>query len=181
MTKLSRVSALATSLLLAGSIAACGGGDGGGASSTGSAATSSAETSGAPTEAPNATATSDDTAAGQTVTVMTAETDLGTILVDGAGMTLYLFTNDTPGVSTCEGGCLAAWPPLLGTPRAGDGVDDSLLGTLQRSDGSTQVSYNGWPLYYWASDAVAGDTTGQGVNNVWWVVNRDGEAVGAGQ
>lgn len=181
MTKLSRMSALATSLLLAGSIAACGGGDDGGASSTGSAATSSAETSGAPTEAPTATATSDDTAAGQTVTVMTAETDLGTILVDGAGMTLYLFTNDTPGVSTCEGGCLAAWPPLLGTPQAGEGADDSLLGTLQRSDGSTQVSYNGWPLYYWASDAVAGDTTGQGVNNVWWVVNRDGEAVGAGQ
>lgn len=112
---------------------------------------------------------------------MTASTDLGTILVDAKGMTLYLFTKDTQnsGKSTCEGQCLAAWPPLLGEPKAGKGADKSLLGTITRTDGTTQATYNGWPLYYWAKDSAPGDTTGQGVNGVWWVLNAAGDAVGA--
>jgi len=110
---------------------------------------------------------------------MTAQSGLGTILVDGDGMTLYLFTNDSPGVSTCEGACLAAWPPLLGRPQAGAGADDSLLGSLTRTDGTPQVTYNGWPLYYWAQDAAPGDTNGQGVNDVWWVVSPEGDPIGA--
>lgn len=114
-------------------------------------------------------------AAGAEVT--TAETDLGTILVDGAGMTLYLFTNDSPGTSVCEGDCLVAWPPLEGEATAGEGVDESLLGTITRSDGSTQASYGDWPLYYWVEDEQPGDVTGQGVGGVWYVIDAEGNAI----
>ena len=112
---------------------------------------------------------------------MTASSDLGTILVDGKGMTLYLFTKDTQGSgkSTCEGECLVAWPPLIGEPQAGDGANQALLGSITRSDGTTQASYNGWPLYYWVKDSAPGDTTGQGVNKVWWVLDANGDAIGA--
>ena len=57
----------------------------------------------------------------------------------------------------------------MGEPQAGEGTDQALLGTITRSDGTMQVTYNGWPLYYWAQDKAPGDTTGQGVNKVWWV------------
>lgn len=192
MTKLSRVWAIAVSALLAGSVASCGGADDG--DPTDGAATTPSATSGGMEESPSDDSMGDDATddsmddaatddsmgadgAAGTATVTTAETDLGTILVDGEGMTLYLFTNDEPGVSNCEGDCLAAWPPLLGTPQAGEGADDSKLGTIERSDGTTQVTYNDWPLYYWMNDSAPGDTTGQGVNGVWWVVDRDGEAI----
>jgi len=122
---------------------------------------------------------SDDggTATGASTELMTAESELGTILVDSEGMTLYLFTNDSPGMSTCEGDCLAAWPPLEGEPSAGEGADDSLLGSIERSDGTTQATYADWPLYYFAQDAEPGDVTGQGVNGVWYVISPDGEAI----
>ncbi|WP_461104850.1 COG4315 family predicted lipoprotein [Tessaracoccus terricola] len=109
-----------------------------------------------------------------------AESDLGEILVDGDGMTLYLFTNDTrgSGASTCEGQCLVNWPPLVGVPTAGEGVDDSKLGSFTKPDGTVQATYNGWPLYYWVQDTEPGQTTGQGVQGVWFVLDRDGEAVG---
>ncbi|WP_159621669.1 hypothetical protein [Ruania rhizosphaerae] len=110
-------------------------------------------------------------------TVATAETDLGTILVDGEGMTLYLFTNDEPGVSNCEGECIENWPALEGEPEAGDGVDAALLGSIERSDGTVQATYNDWPLYYWVQDSAPGDTTGQGVNDVWYVVSPEGEMI----
>jgi predicted lipoprotein with Yx(FWY)xxD motif len=91
-------------------------------------------------------------------------------------MTLYLFTKDTPKTSNCYDSCAAAWPPLLtdGAPTPGSGVDASLLGTTTRTDGSTQVTYNGWPLYYFANDKAAGDTTGEGIQNVWYVVTPEG-------
>jgi predicted lipoprotein with Yx(FWY)xxD motif len=109
--------------------------------------------------------------------LMVAETDLGPVLVDGEGMTLYLFTQDSPGSSVCEGECLAAWPPLEGEPQAGDGVDEELLGSIERGDGTVQATYNDWPLYYFAQDAAPGDVNGQGINEVWWVVSPEGEAV----
>jgi predicted lipoprotein with Yx(FWY)xxD motif len=91
-------------------------------------------------------------------------------------MTLYLYTKDTPNTSACYGGCATAWPPLLtsGTPTAGAGVTASLLGVTKRTDGTTQVTYNGWPLYYWAKDKAPGDTTGENVQNVWFVVTPEG-------
>jgi predicted lipoprotein with Yx(FWY)xxD motif len=96
---------------------------------------------------------------------------LGAFLVDEKGMTLYLFTKDTPGVSNCKDACLTAWPPLLtsGDPRADDGVTGK-LGTITRDDGSLQVTYNDLPLYYYISDVAPGDTVGQGVGGVWFVV-----------
>lgn len=117
-------------------------------------------------------------AAGAVVAVA-ADAGLGTILTDDRGMTLYLFTSDSPGVSTCVGGCLGAWPALLtdGEPTAQGGADAALLGTLIRDDGTMQVTYGGWPLYYFASDMRAGDVTGQGVGDVWFVVTPDGTAV----
>lgn len=180
MKELSRGWALAASLALAATLAACGGGDGGGGTGGlyGGGGTTAPESS-----APGASAPEDSSAPGEAagpVTVDTAESELGTILVDGEGMTLYLFTNDSPGVSTCEGSCLANWPPLLGTPAAGDGADGSLLDTITRSDGDTQVTYNGWPLYYWVGDTAAGETNGQGVMGVWFVVDRDGDPIGRG-
>ena len=101
---------------------------------------------------------------------------LGTFLVDSKGMTLYLFTTDTPNTSTCYGPCAIAWPPLLttGAPTAGTGVTASLLGTTTRTDGTTQVTYNGWPLYYFASDKAPGDTTGENVQNTWFVITPAG-------
>jgi predicted lipoprotein with Yx(FWY)xxD motif len=97
---------------------------------------------------------------------------LGSFLVDSKGMTLYLYTKDSPNTSNCYDTCATAWPPLLtsGAPTAGTGVTASMLGITQRTDGTTQVTYNGWPLYYWVNDKVAGDTTGENVQNVWFVV-----------
>jgi predicted lipoprotein with Yx(FWY)xxD motif len=98
--------------------------------------------------------------------------DLGNILVDASGMTLYMYTKDDPSVSNCYQGCATAWPPLLTTadPSGPDSVIGG-LGTTQRTDGSLQVTYNGMPLYYWAKDQKPGDTTGQNVGGVWFVVN----------
>jgi predicted lipoprotein with Yx(FWY)xxD motif len=107
-------------------------------------------------------------------------TSLGQIVVDGAGMTLYMFDKDTQGGdSTCYDQCASAWPPLLtkGTPTAGAGVDASALGTVKRTDGTVQVTYHGWPLYHWAQDTAAGDVKGEGVNNVWWVLGADGQPI----
>ncbi len=103
---------------------------------------------------------------------VSSKTGLGTFLVDEKDMTLYLYTKDTPGVSNCKDACLTAWPPLLtsGDPRADDGVAASKLGTITRDDGSLQVTYNDLPLYYYISDAAPGDTVGQGVGGVWFVV-----------
>jgi predicted lipoprotein with Yx(FWY)xxD motif len=165
----SRVWAVTASLVLTGTLAAC--------SSAGTTYNAATPTS----PLPSASASAASSPAAQAATVMTASSDLGTILVDGKGMTLYLFTKDTQGSgkSTCEGECLAAWPPLVGEPQAGEGTDQALLGTITRSDGTMQVTYNGWPLYYWAQDKAPGDTTGQGVNKVWWVLDANGDAIGA--
>ncbi|MEO6125052.1 MAG: hypothetical protein ABIR32_15205 [Ilumatobacteraceae bacterium] len=112
-------------------------------------------------------------------TVETADTDLGTILVDGEGRTLYMFAPDSQGPSTCEDKCLATWPSLTGPATAGDGVDAALLGTVPRSDDrSEQVTYDGWPLYHFAKDAAPGDINGQGVGDVWYVVDPSGAPIG---
>jgi len=146
------------------------------------------------TEAPVATdtATVDETATvsvpvtgGATVNVTEAE-GFGPILVDGNGMSLYVFMADTQdsGTSTCgdDDGCATEWPPLTsdGDPVAGEGVDAALLGTITRDDGSTQVTYNGWPLYLFEEDTAAGDTNGQGIDEfggLWFLVSPEGEAI----
>jgi predicted lipoprotein with Yx(FWY)xxD motif/uncharacterized cupredoxin-like copper-binding protein len=97
---------------------------------------------------------------------------LGPILTDQAGMTLYLFTNDTTaGESTCYDKCAENWPPFTAEePFSLPFTMDGELTTIQRTDGSTQVAYNGIPLYYFAKDTGAGDTNGQGVGDVWYIV-----------
>ena len=100
-------------------------------------------------------------------------TVLGTILVDGSGRTLYLFSEDERNQSNCAGSCAEAWPPLL-TVRdasAGEGVTVDALGSITRDDGSNQVTYNGWPLYYFAGDETPGDAEGQNSGGVWFVVS----------
>lgn len=101
---------------------------------------------------------------------------LGSFLVDSAGITLYIYTRDTPGTSTCYSTCATNWPPLLtnGAPTAGTGVTASMLGTTTRTDGMVQVTYNGWPLYYFITDKTAGDTNGEGVQSVWYVMTPAG-------
>jgi len=140
---------------------------------TGSSATTSAS---APT---TTTATSTTTAAASAAgtTLKTATTDLGTFLVDDAGNTLYLFVPDNQGDSTCYDACAGNWPPLTGDVTAGAGVDASLLGTTTRTDGTVQATYNGWPLYYFAADTRPGDTNGQGINEIWYVISPEGSAV----
>jgi predicted lipoprotein with Yx(FWY)xxD motif len=109
----------------------------------------------------------------EATTVMVAESEeLGQFLTDADGMTLYLFTNDTEeGVSSCYGDCEARWPIFraeepLTLP---EGVEGELT-LIERDDGTTQVAYNGIPLYYWQNDEQPGDTTGHGVGDVWFVV-----------
>lgn len=141
--------------------------------------TTAAPTTAAPTtEAPTTTAptsTQPPTASEHTLAV--SPSDLGDILTDGDGNTLYLFLPDAQGESVCYDQCEAAWPPLVGDVSAGEGIDGALLGSVARTDGSQQATYNGWPLYYFASDTAAGDINGQGINDVWWVVDASGDAV----
>jgi len=115
------------------------------------------------------------------VTLMTAfNEELGTFLVGEGGMTLYMFTQDEPGRSNCDEGCLQAWPPLLAGQmiELGEGVNPALIGEGEMLDGRKIVTYNDMPLYYWVGDVQPGDTTGQGFSNVWYVVAPDGSVVG---
>lgn len=118
--------------------------------------------------------------------VLVADSALGPILTDADGNTLYLFTNDSPGESACSGDCEAAWPPLTvdsaDAAVAGDGVTGE-LGTIEREDGSLQVTIDDVPLYLYAADAEPGDISGHQVGGVWFAVAPDGAAAGeeAGQ
>jgi len=100
------------------------------------------------------------------------DTTLGAYLTGDDGRTLYIFTNDSPGTSTCTGGCADSWPPFKleadDTVAGGAGVTGTFA-TTSRDDGSTQVTYNGAPLHYFAADTAAGTTNGQGVSGVWFV------------
>jgi len=106
---------------------------------------------------------------------------LGKILVDGKGMTLYVFDKDTTGKSNCNGNCLIKWP-ALGAADDNTKVtsDSSITGTfsiITRDNGDYQVAINGMPLYTYQPDTKPGDTTGQAVGEVWWVVGTDGNKI----
>ncbi len=97
---------------------------------------------------------------------------LGDFLVDAKSMTVYMYTKDTPGVSNCTGGCLTSWPPLVATGNLL--ANASLPGKLDfitRADGTNQVTYNDMPLYSFSGDKAPGDTTGQGVGGVWYMLS----------
>jgi predicted lipoprotein with Yx(FWY)xxD motif len=117
-----------------------------------------------------ATAAASDNAAN----VTTANTKLGRVLVDGNGMTLYGFTNDTMGTSTCDGACASVWPPLtVKGSTLPAGLDPKLFSLTTRSDGSHQLRAGKWPLYLFEGDTARGDVSGQGTEN-FFVVNPDG-------
>lgn len=96
---------------------------------------------------------------------------LGKIIVAGNNMTLYLRQGDSATTSTCYDTCASNWPPyvITGQPRVGENATGT-LGLLVRTDGKTQVTYNGKPLYFWQGDVRPGDTSGNGVGGIWWVV-----------
>lgn len=106
----------------------------------------------------------------------------GTILVNASGMTLYMLTGDSPTTSICTGACPPIWPPLstTGTPKAGSGINAHLLGTITRTDGTRQVTYNGHPLYTFSKDTAAGQVNGEGINHfggIWYVLTTSGQPV----
>ena len=114
-------------------------------------------------------------------TVRVAKTNLGKILVNSKGRTLYLFQADSGTTSACADACAAAWPPLSNaTPKVGKGAKASLASTATRSDGKPQVIYNGHPLYTFSGDKKAGNTNGQGVNafgGLWYVLSPAGTEI----
>jgi predicted lipoprotein with Yx(FWY)xxD motif len=114
-------------------------------------------------------------------TVRVAKTNLGKILVNSKGRTLYLFQADSGTTSACADACAAAWPPLTSaTPKIGKGAKASLTSTATRSDGKAQVIYNGHPLYTYSGDKKAGNTNGQGVNafgGLWYVISPTGNEI----
>jgi predicted lipoprotein with Yx(FWY)xxD motif len=116
------------------------------------------------------------TAAG--ATIKTRSTAIGTVLTNASGRTLYWFARDTKTKSRCNGSCATYWPPVIGTPKAAAGVTLSgTLGTITRSNGQIQATYDGHPLYTYAGDSAAGDTSGNDINasgGLWWAMAVSG-------
>ncbi|MEU0082554.1 hypothetical protein [Streptomyces sp. NPDC006274] len=113
------------------------------------------------------------------VSVRTAESELGTILVDDQGRTLYGFTKDKPGQANCDADCIAVWPALI-SPKdvtAEGGADASLLKEVKLGAGAEQAVYGDWPLYYYVGDVTAGDVNGQGLDGEWFVIATDGKLI----
>ena len=139
--------------------------------------------SSAPAQASSpAAAASESSGSPETVALKSISGIEGQALVDEDGKTLYLWEADKSGTSTCTGPCAAAWPPVTtsGTPQAGSGVSQSLLGTSKRDDGTEQVTYNGHPLYYFVGDTAAGMAKGQGSKAFgadWYVLNAKGSKI----
>ena len=122
------------------------------------------------------------TANGQSATVGVANENLGNILVDSQGRTLYLFRSDSGTKSACTGACAIDWPPLraTGKPTVGGGATASIVATSARSDGKPQVTYNGHPLYLFSGDQKPGDTNGEGVNafgGLWYALSSAGNQI----
>jgi predicted lipoprotein with Yx(FWY)xxD motif len=162
-----RAAALASGVLAAALLlAACGGGYG---------SSSNAGNSATKTQAAHATGSQ---------TVQTGKTYAGTVLVNSLGRTLYAFAADSPGKSTCTGSCATYWPPVAASGSLSRSSDVSAtLGTIKRSDGSTQLTVNGWPMYTYAADSGPGQASGQGENlsgGRWWVLAASGAQIKSG-
>jgi predicted lipoprotein with Yx(FWY)xxD motif len=162
-----RLTMLGGVLALALALAAC---SNGGTSDTGGQA------AGGQSSGQNAGASEGASGSG---TVSVTSGDLGQMLVDSQGRTLYVFLADKGSKSTCYSECADNWPALTasGQPTAGSGVEGSMLGTTARTDGTQQVTLDGHPLYLFAGDSAEGDTNGQGIGNVWYVAAPDGTPI----
>jgi len=136
--------------------------------------------SGTSSGTPAAGSTSTGTA---TATVITTKSgSAGTYLTDGSGRAVYLWVKDPQDKSECSGACASAWPPVpaSGTVTASGGAQAADLGSITRSDGSKQVTYDGHPLYYFAGDSGSGTTSGQGSDSFgakWWLVSPSGASI----
>jgi predicted lipoprotein with Yx(FWY)xxD motif len=166
--------ACAAGIALAATACSSGSGSAGAAAPAASSAT--AQTSSA------APAQASSSAAAMTIGLASVSGIDGKFLASGHGRTMYLWEADKSSTSTCSGACAATWPPVIttGAPMAGSGVEQSLLGTSKRSDGTEQVTYNGHPLYYFAADTGAGMAKGQGSKEFgadWYVVNAKGSKI----
>jgi predicted lipoprotein with Yx(FWY)xxD motif len=124
----------------------------------------------------------EDTKSGTAALVAADSDKLGKILNDDKGFTLYRFDNDTakPSKSNCEGDCATAWPPVTASVDSIEqleavGMDGKLIGTVERSDGSVQLTVAGWPVYRYFNDASPGDINGQGAGNRWFAVTPEGK------
>ncbi|TYB49870.1 hypothetical protein FXF69_02755 [Actinomadura chibensis] len=173
IAKVPTLAAAAAAGLVVG-VAGCGGDGGGDSSANDQAVTTTTATPQSPAQTGAAT--------GETIKTATVG-NLGQILVDGEGRTVYLFAKDSGTTSSCSGSCAAVWPPVTtsGKPAAGTGADATKLGTTKRSDGSTQVTYSGHPLYYYAPDGTTpGSAKGEGLNQFgakWYTLSASGATV----
>ena len=173
--------AAATISILALILAACGTGAASTEPSTAPSAAASVAPSTEPSTEPSLEPGASEGGGVVFVVNMTDDATLGAYLTGEDGLTLYIFTNDSPDTSTCSDACADAWPPFTvgdSGVEAGPGVTGT-LGTITRADGSTQVTYNQQPLHYYSGDAAAGDTNGQNMNNVWFVALVSGGSASA--
>ena len=145
-----------------------------------SGSSSSATVANTPAAGGGSSSSSAAPAGGSTVTQKTIGSQQ--VLVDSKGMTLYWFAIDTPSKSNCSGSCATFWPPVKGPVTAGSGVTGT-LGTITRSDGSMQATYDGHPLYTFAADTAPGQNKGNGLNEsggLWWEMTVSGSTPPAG-
>lgn len=175
------VSALA--LIAALVIAGCGSSSSS-TEATSTESTAASETSAAKEEAAGTTSAAGSSAEATPISLGSAA-GVGKILVDSEGMTLYYFQKDQKGSgkSKCEGACAQAWPPLTtkGEPEAMSGVKSAMLGTIKRSDGTTQVTYAGWPLYTFVEDKKPGEDNGtdsKAFGASWYPLHSNGKKGG---
>jgi predicted lipoprotein with Yx(FWY)xxD motif len=144
------------------------------------AACSNTSTSTPPAGGGTTTSSSSGSTMGAATVQVTDNGTYDTILTDGKGNTLYLFEQDQGTKTSCTTGCSSTWPALTvngGQPTAGDGANASLLGVAKQADGSMQVTYNGHLVYRYSGDSAPGDTNGEGISGVWFVVSSTGDAV----
>ena len=151
-----------------------------GSSSTGAAPVSSSPAGGSSS---SAAAPSGSASGSSAAVIATASSSAGTFLTDG-GRAVYLWVKDSSGMSACSGACAGAWPPVTtsGAVTASGAAKASDLGTITRSDGTRQVTYDGHPLYFFAGDSGAGMASGQGSDSFgakWWLVSPSGGDVTA--
>lgn len=110
----------------------------------------------------------------QELDIQVRSTSLGDVLTDANGRTLYFFTRDADGNSACTGGCLDSWPVFtVDNPSLANGLDAGSFGTITRNEGGTQLTYKGWPLYYFSGDSEAGQVNGENVGGRWFVAKPD--------
>lgn len=170
----------AVAVIAALAVAGCGGG------SSSTAETEASGTSGAYGGEEEAAQTTAGASEGETAPVsLGSAAGVGKVLVDSEGMTLYYFQKDQKGSgkSKCEGACAEAWPPLTseGEPEAMSGVKSAMLGTIERSDGTTQVTYAGWPLYTFVEDKKPGEDNGtdsKAFGASWYPLHANGQKAG---